>query len=65
MRISPNGKMAVTQEDITIRTWDLVSGNVLGSYSTDAQIESSTFATDRIVVAGDALGNVHFLSIEL
>jgi len=52
-----------TSYDYTLNVWDLVTEAVVTTC--DAAALCCGFASDRRIVAGDALGRFHFRSLEL
>jgi WD40 repeat protein len=62
----PDGKRVVSvSHDCTVRVWDLSEGNVIATFTADAAMYGCAVASDGgTVVAGDALGRVHFLKLE-
>jgi len=64
--VAADGLRAVSaSEDKTLKVWDLESGNVIATFTCDAAAMCCAFAGPRVIVAGDATGQVHFLSLEL
>jgi len=64
--VSANGRQAVsTSDDRTLKVWDPKTGAVVATFTCDAPARCCAFAGDRRIVAGDASGRVHFLSLEL
>jgi WD40 repeat protein len=63
---TPDGKRAISaSEDKTVKVWDLEAGTVIATFTCDAAAHCCAFVDDRRIVAGDASGRVHFLSLEL
>ena len=63
--LSGDGRRAVSaSEDRTLKVWDVESGSCIATFTCDAIAMCCSFAGDRAVVAGDAGGCVHFLSLE-
>ena len=64
--IAPDGKTAISASyDKTLKIWDLLTGKEVGSFSGEGEFSGCAFAPDGVtVVAGDALGRVHFLRLE-
>jgi WD40 repeat protein len=51
--------------DNTIKVWDLSSGNVIASFTSESQISCFAIAPDGVtIVAGDKSGRVYFLRLE-
>jgi WD40 repeat protein len=60
-----DGKQAVSaSRDNTLKVWDLKTGAVVATFTCDGEAACCAFAGPRLIVAGDASGRVHFLSIE-
>jgi WD40 repeat protein len=53
-----------SSDDRTLRVWDMESGNAIAIFTCDSAPQCCAFMSNRIV-AGDAAGRVHFLSLEL
>jgi WD40 repeat protein len=63
--VTPNGRRAVSgSEDKTLRVWDLETGLALATFNCDASAQCCTFASNRQIIAGDAVGRLHFLLLE-
>ena len=63
--LSADGRLAVSaSRDKTLRMWDLESGAVLATFTCDAEAYSCAFLDGRKLIAGDAIGRVHFLCLE-
>ena len=64
--VSANGRCAVSaSDDRTLKVWDLVAGALVTSFTCDEPPRCCAFAGDGRIVAGDASGRVHILSLEL
>jgi WD40 repeat protein len=64
--VSADGRRAVSaSEDRTLKVWDLETGALVATFTCDAAARCCAFAGARRIVAGDAGGRVHFLSLEL
>jgi len=64
--VSGDGRRAVSaSHDKTLKLWDPETGAVLATFTCDVAALCCVFAGDRRIVAGDASGRVHFLSLEL
>lgn len=64
--ISANGSYGVSATvDRTVNLWDLAGKQVLASFTGDAPFHACAFTPDKkMIVAGDALGRLHFLRPE-
>ncbi len=63
--VDANGRNAVSAStDQTLRVWDLETGVLLATFICDGQAYSCAFISHDKVIAGDALGRVHFLELE-
>jgi hypothetical protein len=63
--VTADGKRAVSASwDQTLKVWDLESGMALATFTCDAGLHCCTFANAHKIVAGDALGRLHFLLLE-
>ncbi|MBA2244751.1 MAG: hypothetical protein H0W11_07320, partial [Gemmatimonadetes bacterium] len=64
--ISPDGRQALSASgDRTLKLWDLESGREIAIFSADALVLCCAVTPDgKTIVAGDALGRLHFLRIE-
>jgi WD40 repeat protein len=51
-------------DDRTLRLWDLDTGSCLAFFTFDNQVKALA-VVDRLVIAGDTGGNVHFLDLVL
>jgi WD40 repeat protein len=65
--VTPEGAQAVSASgDHTLKVWELDSGLCLATFTADAPILSCAVARDGVtIVAGDASGAVHFLTLEM
>jgi WD40 repeat protein len=63
--VTPDGRRAVSASwDKTLRVWDLVSGKEIATFTGESEMLSCAVAPDgRTIVAGDILGQVHFLRL--
>jgi WD40 repeat protein len=64
--VTPDGQWAVSaSRDFTVKLWDLETGKVLATFTCDAAANCCAFSDAlNLIVAGDALGRVHFLRLE-
>jgi WD40 repeat protein len=64
--IAPDGLTAISASaDNTLKIWDLLSGKEIASSSGDGGFYGCAILPDGMnIVAGDALGRVHFLRLE-
>lgn len=63
--VSADGERAISASyDKTLTLWDLQTGKPLSTFHCDTPAVCCTFAGERLIVAGDAGGKVHFLQIE-
>ena len=64
--LSADGRLAVSASwDRTLKVWELASGALLTTFICDAGAYCCAFSHDRkLIVAGDGLGQVHFLRLE-
>ena len=65
--VTRDGKRAVSaSDDQTLKLWDLETGKIVAAFTADAPLLSCAVGPDgRVIVAGDASGRVHFLSLVL
>lgn len=61
LEFSP-GLAVSTSQDHTLRLWDLQTGEALATFSADGPISVCEMAEEELV-AGDALGRIHFLQV--
>ena len=64
--VTADGKRAISgSDDNTLKVWDLLSGNVIASFTGESSIACCAIAPDGVtIVAGDASGRVYFLRLE-
>jgi WD40 repeat protein len=64
--ICPSKQYAVSVSiDQSLKVWDLNSGKHIASYSGDSMFYTCRVTPDgKTIVAGDALGQLHFLQLE-
>ena len=64
--VTPDGRRAVSASaDKTLKVWDLEAGVSIATFTCDSNAQCCAFVDDRVIVAGDQEGRVHFLSLEL
>ena len=65
--VTPDGSRIISVSyDKTIKVWDLQTRSILASFSADACLTHCTITPDGLtIVAGDELGQVHFLRLEM
>jgi hypothetical protein len=64
--MSGDGRRAVSaSENRTLKVWDLETGAVVATFFCDGAARCCAFAGEHLIVAGDVLGRVYFLSLEL
>jgi WD40 repeat protein len=63
--ITPDGRRAVSaSDDQTLRLWDLESGKQIATFTGEGSMCSCAVApVGQTIIAGDALGQVHFLEL--
>ena len=66
MAVSPDGQRAVSASaDGTLNVWDLVSGECIATFTCDSAALCCAYSgAIKLIVAGDAVGHVHFLRLE-
>jgi len=64
--VTGDGRYAVSgSDDQTLKVWNLSSGRIVASFYGDSTFHSCAVAPDGgMIVAGDELGQVHFLRLE-
>ena len=64
MAVTPDGRHVVSGSGGTLRVWDLKDGKEILKFTLDAIVTACIAAQDdRIIVAGDGFGRVHFLRL--
>ena len=64
--VTPDGRRAVSASyDNTLKVWDLESGAVLAGFTCDAALLCCAFAGRDTILAGDAGGRLHLLTLEM
>ena len=65
--MTADGKRAISgSDDNTVKVWNLETGEVIDSFTGDGSINCCAVAPDGVtIVAGDALGRVHFLRLAI
>jgi hypothetical protein len=61
--VLPDGRLTSGSWDATVRVWEVRRGREIVAFSADASIRRLEVLLDSIIVAGDALGAVHFLRL--
>jgi WD40 repeat protein len=64
--LNPDGTKVISgSRDSTLKVWNLDAGEVIASFTGDGALTRCAFAPDGVtIVAGDALGRMHFLRLE-
>jgi len=63
--VTPDRERAVSaSDDKTLKVWDLASGQCVATFQCDGPPRCCAFVNNSRMVAGDAGGRVHFLSLE-
>ncbi|MBV8833199.1 MAG: hypothetical protein JO108_28720, partial [Acidobacteriaceae bacterium] len=64
--VSADGRLAVSASaDNLLKVWELASGALLATFICDASAICCAFSDDhKLIVAGDGLGQIHFLRLE-
>jgi WD40 repeat protein len=62
--VTTDGRRAVSaSDDKTLKVWDLESGTEVAAFTCDAAAECCACVGDSRLVAGDALGRLHWLEL--
>jgi hypothetical protein len=59
----PDGRLASGSQDNTIRLWDVAKGTEIVRLELDASIRAIAAPRPNLIVAGDALGRLHWLEV--
>ena len=63
--LSADGRRAVSASfDSTLKVWDLETALLIATFTCDSAGLCCVFAGEKMIVAGDGAGRVHFLSLE-
>lgn len=65
--VTADGRVVSGSQDNTLKVWDIDTGQAIASFSGDGSFESCEVVKETesvTIVAGDALGRVHFLRLE-
>lgn len=63
---TPDGRAAISvSDDMTLRVWDIGTGTLLTVYPLEASGRSVAIATGNRIVAGTAIGQLHFLTLNI
>ena len=63
--VTPDGKRAVSaSRDNTLKVWDLETAEAQATFTCDGAALCCAFDRDKRIISGDAVGRVHFLSLE-
>jgi len=63
--VTPDGRRAVSgSDDRTLKVWDLETGLPLATFHCDASAMCCRFVGNQEIIAGDAVGRLHFLLLE-
>lgn len=63
--VTVEGQRAVSaSDDKTLKVWDVATGHLIATFAGDGATRACAVTGDGTIVAGDALGQVHFLRLE-
>jgi WD40 repeat protein len=63
--VTADGKRALSASgDKTVKVWDVESGVALATFHCDAPATCCSFASRQKIIAGDAVGRLHFLLLQ-
>jgi WD40 repeat protein len=64
--VSGDGRLAVAaSSDKVLKVWDMESGETLAKFTCDDSATCCTFVNNRRIIAGDQLGRIHLLQLEM
>jgi WD40 repeat protein len=65
LAVRSDGRLAISaSHDHSVKVWELSSANIITSFVTDFPLSACCVTNGGVVVAGDILGCVHFLTLE-
>jgi WD40 repeat protein len=63
--LTPKADLALSSNhDKSLKAWNLTNGTLIATFTADAEVRTCACNEDRII-AGDDLGNIHVLALEL